>query len=511
MKIRFPLYAKIPLWGLLNILFLMAVFYLFVRVQFRLGLDSLLMSRAGDRIQAVSDVIAFELSTAQPANWNDVLRRFSEAYQVQFFLFGGPGVQLAGEKISLPTNVLARLAEPPGPPPPRSRFMGPRGNNQMVPQDRPGPRDWRGFPRGRPDRPPPPAEQAIERPPPKFMLHSENPSRYWVLSRLRWPAGEEARPRGATLIAMSNSIRGGGLFFDFLPWVEVLLGVIAFSALFWFPLVRGITKSLSRLTQATERIAEGSFDVRLAEKRSDELGALSESINRMAARLVGFVTGQKRFLGDIAHELCSPLARAQMALAILDERGDLKQKAYLEDVREEIERMSELVNELLSFSKAGLKNREIELKPVVLGEVLQSVIEREIPPGTTLRNTADPTLAVQAEPDLLARAVANVLRNAIRYAGTNGPISISSQADGSEIRLTIADCGPGVPEPLLAQIFDPFFRADPSRSRESGGAGLGLAIVKTCVEACGGKVTAKNRIPSGLEVTLTLRAAPNLE
>src|SRR6266571_42100 len=103
----------------------------------------------------------------------------------------------------------------------------------------------------------------------------------------------------------------------------------------WFPLVRGITRSLGQISRATERIAEGQFDVRVRIPRRDELGQLGAAVSRMAQRLEGFVTGQKRFLGDTAHELCTPLARIQMAVGILEQRSTESSRCYVQDVREE--------------------------------------------------------------------------------------------------------------------------------------------------------------------------------
>jgi two-component system sensor histidine kinase CpxA len=108
---------------------------------------------------------------------------------------------------------------------------------------------------------------------------------------------------------------------------------------------------------------------------------------------------------------------------------------------------------------------------------------------------------------LLARAVGNVLRNAIRYAGNAGPVLLRAVASGPEIVLTVRDSGPGVPESSLAKLFDPFFRPDVSRTADTGGVGLGLAIVKTCVEACQGRVSLRNLQPHGLEVEIRLPAA----
>ena len=297
------------------------------------------------------------------------------------------------------------------------------------------------------------------------------------------------------------------MFFDPTPWVIVGFGALLFSVLFWIPLVRGVTRSLSQMTRATEQISEGRFEARVDERRGDELGRLSQAINRMAARLSGFVTGQKRFLGDIAHELCSPLARIQVALGILEQRADEKQKAYVNDLREEVEQMSRLVNELLSFSKAGLTPQEIKLEPVGLAATTRRVLELEATRDGQVQVQIPDNLLVLAQPELLFRALANLVRNAVRYAGQAGPIAVSALRRDDAVVVTVADQGPGVPEASLQQIFDPFYRAEPSRSRDTGGVGLGLAIVKTCAEACQGTVSARNRTPRGLEIQIVLKPA----
>jgi two-component system sensor histidine kinase CpxA len=134
-----------------------------------------------------------------------------------------------------------------------------------------------------------------------------------------------------------------------------------------------------------------------------------------------------------------------------------------------------------------------------------------------------------AEPDLLGRALGNVVRNALRYASPTGgadysyrptmrtdghptgPITISAREHADRVTIYITDCGPGVPEEALHRLFDPFFRPESARTRETGGVGLGLAIVKTCVEACGGTVAVRNVKPSGLQVEFELsRAQPQL-
>jgi len=245
----------------------------------------------------------------------------------------------------------------------------------------------------------------------------------------------------------------------------------------------------------------------------------------MSARLREFFTGQKRFLGDIAHELCSPLARMEMALSILDQQADEQQRDYVNDVREELRHMSELVHELLSFSKAGVGGRNVELKPVPLAEMTGRVVARETKEHGGVIVDVPGSLAALAEPDLLARALGNVIRNALRYAspvsGSSdsysyrpaiqsdgrpaGPITVAARDCGEHVVITVTDCGPGVPEEVLHRLFDPFFRPETARTRETGGTGLGLAIVKSCIEACGGTVAVRNVKPSGLQVEFELR------
>lgn len=541
MKPRFPLSAKILLWFFLNLLVLVAVFYLVLRVQFRFGLDLLISGRGGDRIQGLANVIAAELADQPRGEWDATLRRFGEGYGVHLLLLRPDGGVVAGEALELPRVVRERLRERPLVPqrlinpelPPRREREGtfprtpldpsrvneegnlPRREREEMQPDSPRPvgGDAPNLQTRQP-RPPNPEADLIRNPPlppsppqprPRFMLRAGSPSRYWVGVPLPLPEAQRAPP-GLTLLAVSSSLRGGGLFFDHTPWLITAGAVVVLSVLFWLPLVRGITRSLTQLTCATGEIAEGRFNTRVADDRSDELGSLATAVNRMAERLAGFVSGQKRFLGDTAHELCAPIARMQMALGILEQRADEKQKPYVNDVREELQHISGLVNELLSFSKAGLREQPVALQPVNVADIARRVVEREGRNGGNITVAVEASLTVQAEPELLTRALANLVRNALRYAGDAGPVAISARGEGRDVRISVTDEGPGVPPDALHKIFDPFYRIEASRSRETGGVGLGLAIVKTCIEACGGTVAARNRELRGLEVCVVLRS-----
>jgi two-component system, OmpR family, sensor histidine kinase CpxA len=468
MNVRFPLYAKVLLWFFLNLVAVGAGLYIFFHTQVKLGLNSLMMGRSGDRIQAVSEVITAELNKASgQAAWDDILQRFSDSYHLPFYLFHSDGRQLAGEPVVLPRPVVNVLGERRQPAP------GPGGAGRAYP---------------------------------KFMERVADPVRYWVGVRVPVLEDGQARPLPATLLAVSETMSGGGLFLDFKPWILIGLGALLFSVLFWIPLVRGITGSISHMTRATALIADGRFDVQVPARRRDELGSLGQSVNRMASRLAGFVTGQKRFLGDIAHELCSPIARMQMAIGILEQQAGEEQKPCVEDLREEVQQMSELVNELLSFSRASLRGRDLPLQSLPLAELARRVIAREAGGEDQVQLKIADDLTALAEPDLLMRALANLVRNALRYAGSAGPVVISAEPVAGGVVLSVSDSGPGVPAEALQRIFDPFYRLESSRSRETGGIGLGLAIVKTCIEACQGSVVAHSRQPAGLQVDIHLKA-----
>ncbi|MEI6084805.1 MAG: ATP-binding protein [Verrucomicrobiota bacterium] len=424
------LFARFLLWFFLNLLLLGAGFLLFVRAQF--DREFLMTASAAARLQTLAD----DLADANPETIAQTEQKLGVKLHVPRF------------DDELPREVLDQVR----PPPPPHEF---------------GPHD---------DRPPPPETS------PRVLIRAGNPPRYWAIVR-----NSEHRP----LIIESESITGNGLFLNLRPWLVAIFGAAFVSALLWLPFIRGITNSVAQMQHATQQIAAGKFDVRVDARRGDELGALGRDVNRMAERLDGLVTGQKRFLGDIAHELCAPLVKLRLALGLNDvKRAD-----------EKADEIAALVNELLSFSKAALASSPVELRPVNLLEVVTAVVRREGGEGE-LNVPAD--LTARAEPELLTRALANLWRNALRYAP--GPITITAEQLGDQVTLSVSDQGPGIPAAELEKVFDPFYRLDASRDRQTGGVGLGLAIVKTCVESCRGKVTAFNRQPTGLTVAITLPA-----
>ena len=517
MRFRFPIPAKLLAGFFANLALLALGFWLVFRAQFGASSNQMFTSIAEPRVQALAERVSSELRAQQRMAWDRVLSGHTEALGVEFSLYNGDLQYIAGVKQDLPSDLLKRVQEQLTP------HIQNRASERPPAEDgSPPPPEFDDifgpslFSDGPPPRPaPPPRERGHEPPPmdpdltsyPKVTAHTVNPSAYWVVARVPVVSSE----RGwlpLLLVMRSASLTAGGLFFDPKPWLLAGLGVLIMSALIWLPLALGLTQSLWRIRTATGRIAEGDFAVAVPDAgRADEMGELGRSVQQMARRLADHVSGQKRFLGDIAHELCSPIARMQASLGILEQvsEGDEKQQKYLQKVSGELQHMSSLVNELLSFSKASLK-RELKLQPVKLGSLVLEVLKREDADDQIFQVSIPSAVEVRADPEMLRRALGNLVRNAIRYAASSGPVEILAMEQNGRVLLSVRDHGPGVPEEALARLFDPFYRPDLARTRESGGVGLGLAIVKTCVEACEGTVVVRNREDGGLEVTLLLHA-----
>lgn len=536
MKVSYPLSLKVSLWLMLNLLLLAALGIGFLVMQGGLRWDALVAGPSGDRMQSLANIIGGEMSATSAEARPAVLKRFGSAYNAEFFLFTFDELQVSGAPVELPSEVRARIG--PGFRPGSFGRGGRRGGRgdfdagtdasakptpetvetpaQPPPESQPrdaaekGPRESSDKRRGGSDlgrREPPPFRMTMgEQQSGRFVVRAGVPAAYWVGMRVPVTLPERPYPIPGRVVARVSSMWGLLHLLNLQPWLLAGTAVLVLSVLFWLPLVRGITRSVGQLTAATEQIAEGHFETRVSTRRRDELGKLGESVNRMATRLDAHLNGQKRFLGDVAHELCSPLARLQMATGILTEQAPKTLQETVTDVREEVQQMGTLVNELLAFTKAGLRPREVVQQAVAIAPIAREILAREDAGGHVTMTIADGVQAV-AEPELLGRALGNLIRNARRYAGDLGPITLTAFRENDQIIIAVEDEGPGVPAADLDRLGEPFFRPELARTRESGGVGLGLAIVRNSIAACGGEVRFSNRTPRGFRAEIRLRVA----
>ncbi|MFY9743685.1 MAG: ATP-binding protein [Candidatus Sulfotelmatobacter sp.] len=302
-----------------------------------------------------------------------------------------------------------------------------------------------------------------------------------------------------------------------IPMPGLIIGVLSSGIVCYF-LAWYMTKPVARLRAATQQLAAGDLTARAGNpKGHDEIAGLVRDFDAMAERLETLVNAQSRLLNDISHELRSPLARLNVALGLARQRSGPESAAMLERIELEAGRLNELIGRLLTLARLEDGEQRAPLTPVLLDEVVLSVAEdaefeaqarhchvhSQIPEGSW---------AVRGDESLLHSAIENVVRNAIRYTREGSTVEISldkSQNSGTtEAVVRVTDCGEGVPHDALEKLFQPFYRLDDARGRQTGGVGLGLAITERAVRFHGGKVIASNRAQGGLMVEIHLPLMP---
>jgi signal transduction histidine kinase len=281
-----------------------------------------------------------------------------------------------------------------------------------------------------------------------------------------------------------------------------------------------MTKPVTRLRAATQQLAAGDLTARAGDpnnKGRDEIAGLVRDFDTMAGRLESLVKAQSRLLNDISHELRSPLARLNVALGLARQRSGPESATMLERIELEAGRLNELIGRLLTLARMEDGEQRVPSSPVLLDEIALSVAEdaefeaqarhchvhSEIPAGSW---------GVRGDASLLHSAIENVVRNAIRYTreGTTVEIHLEKRESGGreEAVVRVTDCGDGVPPDALEKLFQPFYRLDDARGRQTGGVGLGLAITERAVRFHGGRVSATNRAEGGLMVEIHLPLMP---
>jgi two-component system, OmpR family, sensor histidine kinase CpxA len=480
-----------------NVLLLALAAAVFARWQLRQEFEGFLMAGAGERVQQLSRDLGTALESQPPSGREPALEQLSKRFGANFLLVLNDGTRVAGQAVTVPPDVRARLrgpgngGPPVGGPGPGGRARGPGAANGPDPNADPA-----GAMAAGPQRP-------------VFLVRAAQSPSYWIGVRMPIPEPGQPPLRGTLLIA-TDSFFTNPFFFQLGPWIGLLAATLLLSALCWLPWVRGVTRDIRQIEQATARVAGGRFDVQMDVRRGDEIGRLAGAVGDMALRLDELVRAQRRFLGDAAHELRSPLTRMQVAIDLLESETPPDLRGHVIDVREDIDEMRKLADAVLQLSRAELGGAALPPERQVLVDAVERAVRFERG-HADVRIDVPADIAVHASPDHVSRALRNVIRNAVFYAADDGPIEIHGSVEQGRVVIDIADHGPGVPEEELTEIFTPFYRLDASRARHSGGTGLGLAIVRAAVEASGGHVTCRKREPHGLVVTLTLPLAARVD
>lgn len=288
-----------------------------------------------------------------------------------------------------------------------------------------------------------------------------------------------------------------------------LLASLLFSAgLAWY-----LTGPVRHMRRAARRLAEGDLDARVMPAmggRRDEIADLGRDFDHMAERLQALVGAQRRLLHDVSHELRSPLARLQVAVALARQQPE-RLEAMLGRIERESGRLDELVGQVLTLSRLEAGVRPGRVEEVDLAALLEEVVQdarfeaEAAGRRVSLNLAAHP--ALEGSVELLRRALENVIRNAVHHTAPGTAVEVALRERAGQVVVEVCDRGPGVPEGRLEGMFEPFVRAaeqEATGARE--GYGLGLAIAKRAVQAHGGEISAANRPNGGLCVSVTLQA-----
>lgn len=305
---------------------------------------------------------------------------------------------------------------------------------------------------------------------------------------------------------------------SFAPYSYLIKALIALIVLTLFSIImaKSLQQPLDRLREASRRLAQGDFSVSVVselDSTTREFNELAHDFDHMTFEIKSLAEKQRRLIRDVSHELRTPLARQNLALHLLRSKVDDKSVGLLDRLESETEEMNKLVGEILEFSRLETSRYDPKLSLMHLEHYCSMLIaqmQNDLKLNQTLVGDLEtPTSMVNVDERLLLRVVGNLVGNAIKYAGENAHIVVTTYellADRRYSVISVEDDGDGIPDNQISGIFDPFTRIESARDKQSGGYGLGLAIVKEAVGVMNGCVTAENRESRGLRVNLMFPA-----
>ena len=284
--------------------------------------------------------------------------------------------------------------------------------------------------------------------------------------------------------------------------VTILLSLLTLIFVGAFLSIRWILKPVRWLGVGVREVSRGNLKHRVPVKRSDELRDLAEAFNDMTNRIRSMLHTKEQLLLDVSHELRSPLTRVKVALEFLPEG---KARDSIADDASEMEKM---INEILETARRHHLLGDLKLQPTDLVILLEAILPdyQNQPPGVHVDEFPE-TLVINIDPGQIKTVFKNIIANGIKYSDADsGPVRISAKSQPRQTVVQVIDNGIGIPEEELSFIFEPFYRVDKSRSKDTGGYGLGLSLCKTILEAHGGKIEITSKPGEGTTVALVFPA-----
>lgn len=295
------------------------------------------------------------------------------------------------------------------------------------------------------------------------------------------------------------------------PAVAVAVAVALAAIVAALLLSRGVLRPVRALTRASRRVGAGDLTQRVPASGRDEIAELGRSFNRMAEELQGSEDRQRRLVGDVAHELRTPLANLRGYLEALRDGVLEPSTELLTSLHEEVLLQQRIVDDLQDLALAEAGALTYHRTGVDVAELLETCLVAHRPAATNagiaLAVEASATAHVHADPDRLRQALGNLITNAVRATPSGGAIALRLACTDGRVAIEVADTGSGISEEHLPHVFDRFWRADPARGRATGGSGLGLTIARQIVRDHGGEMTVTSDPGAGTTFVITLPVA----
>jgi signal transduction histidine kinase len=320
-----------------------------------------------------------------------------------------------------------------------------------------------------------------------------------------------------------RSSPGQGLFgrigetFGFLRrlWWQLLAGgalAAGIALLLARLLAIGMTSPLRDMARAAGEMAQGEYGVRVDSDSRDEVGQLARAFNRMSADLEQVERLRRDLVANVSHELKTPISALRAHLENLLDGVEQPDRATIQVMLQQSERLSRLVEQLLDLSRLEsgdipMERRAVPLQPLAAEVASEVAVAR----GNRVRidvTVPDGLPALWADRERVHQVLFNLLDNAVRFTPPDGAVTVSAQRRSDRCEVAVADTGPGIPAEHLPLLFERFYRVDPARARGDGGTGIGLAIARSVVEAHGGRIWAESRVGEGSVFRFELPLAP---
>jgi signal transduction histidine kinase len=280
--------------------------------------------------------------------------------------------------------------------------------------------------------------------------------------------------------------------------VAILLSLLTLIFVGAFLSIRWILKPVRWLGEGVREVGQGNLKHRVPVKRSDELRDLAEAFNDMTDRIRSMLHTKEQLLLDVSHELRSPLTRVKVALEFLPE-GKAR-----DSIADDVSEMEKMINEILETARRHHLHGDLKLQPTDLVGLLEAILPdfQKQPPGVQVDELPE-TLLINIDPGQIKTVFNNIIANGIKFSDADSdPVRISAKPQPRQTVVQITDYGIGIPEEELSFVFEPFYRVDKSRSKDTGGYGLGLSLCKTIMEAHNGKIEITSKPGEGTTVSL---------